>query len=321
MENQDDGNEPRKNAKGKEKASDMPDLAASGHDHGNSTLSRIAKSAATLPSALFGGAVTANEIPRVGGGEKGNSSQSGERLNQAAAQVGESSAGFRPGIASGDVIKPRQTQQHIAQEEASFAAFLDSTDTDQSSSLEDHDKPWQSTSANPVRIGSTRSAAEQETRDGEDVVALLSTGEELEPDFGLSEGISDSDLASLRKALFGEGSGDITSAVPWGNVLNFIPIYFDRVAGSPSVQGLNELSMHFGAVDTDDAWQSWVDQWSCVLTDYQDEVWGDLGSLVLQARDEVKRLGEVQPEEKPPQLTALLRLRAILGHLRGTGQS
>jgi len=323
MGNQDHGNEPGKNAKGKEKAPDKPDQAESGQEHSNSTLSRIAKSAAALPSASFGGGVTADEIPRVAGSEKGSSSQYGGRLNRAA-QAGESSAGLRLGAASGDAIKPRQTQQHISQEEASFSAFLDSTGINQSSPLEEHHKPWQSTSTNPVRMGTTadiQSIAEQEARDGEDVVVLLSTGEELEPDFGLSESISDSDLASLRKALFAEGSGNNTLAVPWDNVLNFIPRYFDRVACSPSVQREHELSVHFGAVDTDDAWRSWVDQWSRVLTDYQDEVWGDLEPLVLQARDDVKRLEEVQPGDKLPRPTALLRLRAILGHLRGPGLS
>jgi hypothetical protein len=74
--------------------------------------------------------------------------------------------------------------------------------------------------------------------------------------------------------------------------------------------------MHFGAVDADEARQTWISQWSRLLTSYQDEVWGDLGDLVEEARTEVQRMEEARPDEKPQEPKALLRLRAILGHLR-----
>ncbi len=63
---------------------------------------------------------------------------------------------------------------------------------------------------------------------------------------------------------------------------------------------------------------AWIDQWSQVLTSYQDEVWGELDSLVREARDEVRKLGEVEQSAPAPEPKALIRLRAILGHLRGT---
>ena len=158
--------------------------------------------------------------------------------------------------------------------------------------------------------------AEQEARDGADVVALLSSDGDLDEVFEhVNEPPSQEDLAGLRKALFGDGEGQGAPLVSWDNVLNFIPEYLQaQTATGFGPEG--HLSMHLGTADTDEAWQTWIGQWSRVLTSYQDEVWGDLGALVDEARAEVRQIEEVKPGEAPPQPKALLRLRAILGHLR-----
>ncbi|KAK0633353.1 hypothetical protein B0T14DRAFT_420302 [Immersiella caudata] len=283
---------------------------------GKSVLTRLAESATSLPTAVFGSGVGAGEIPHLGSGEKGASSRTAEAINR----LGESStaASFSvPSSGANTTLRSGQTREHIAREEAAFSAFLDDT-VPQSLVPEESERAWpplvDTLQSGREQISS--SVAEQEMLDGADVVALLSTAvAEHEPDYGLGELNSENDLSSLCKALFGDGPGDSTSSVAWDNVLNFIPRYLQESAVSNAAAA--DMSSNLGGVGRDEAWDSWIGQWSHVLTGYQDEVWGDLGSLIQEARAEVQRLKAVEPNEKPPQPTALLRLRAILGHLRG----
>jgi hypothetical protein len=177
-------------------------------------------------------------------------------------------------------------------------------------------------SATPRATGSrepaSRSVAEQEARDGADVAALLSSDGDLDQVFDhTNEPPAPNDLAALRKALFGEGAGHgMSGSISWDNVLNFIPEYL-QAPMAPGIRPGDQLSSHLGTSDTGKAWQTWIGQWSRVLTSYQDEVWGDLSALVDEARAEVQRIEDAKPGETPPEPTALLRLRAILGHLRG----
>jgi hypothetical protein len=323
-----EGEAARQESKGKGKDAETPAdgnpggrSAAESKAAGASSLSGMAQSAASF---LLSGPPGAG---LSGGNEKGESSRAGEAL----ARAGESSVQLRSNIPSGETMRMGQAQEHIAQEEASFAAFLDSgsvpilSEPTQPSGLEG---AWQSTVPGPARSaaapGVTRamglpsqSAAEQEAKDGADVVALLSSDGDLDDVFDhVNENPSQEDLAGLRKALFGDGTDGSTSRIAWDNVLNFIPAYLQTPSASGSRPG-DDLSMHLGVTDADEAWQTWIGEWSRVLVSYQDEVWGDLGALVDEARIEVRRIAEVEPGEKPPEPTALLRLRAILGHLRG----
>jgi len=311
--------------KGKGKALDEAQeehgQAGGQQDGDKSSLTRLAESAISLPAALFGTGIGASELPRLGFSEKGASSRSGENLGR----LGEASTpALVSAPASSAAMRSGQTQQHVAKEEAAFAAFLDSSVPVQSSVPElPAERVWQpGATLNESQSGRktpSSSTAEQERRDGRDVVALLSTDSEPEPDYELGNVLSDSDISSLRRALFGEGSSNGTSPVAWDNVFNFIPRYLHEPAAAMSSITAVDLSIHLGKTDTDEAWQSWIEQWSRVLTGYQDEVWGDLGSLIREARAEVQRINQVEPGEKPPQPTALLRLQAILGHLRGAG--
>lgn len=272
---------------------------------------RIAQSAAALPSLLLSGPPGAG----LGGNEKGESSRAGEALVRA----GESSVQLRSNVpGSGESVKPRQTEEHIAQEEASFAAFLDSDSVPVLSQPSRLERAWQSASATARMSPATTtvgtlspSVVEQEARDGADVVALLAT-DDLDPVFDPNQPAAHVDLLGLRKALFGGEADNGASSMAWDNVLNFIPGYFQRQAAPE-----HDLATHLGTADPDEAWQQWINQWSRVLTDYQEEVWGDLSALVEEARSEVQRMEEVKPGERPPEPTALLRLRVILGHLRG----
>ncbi|KAG7292302.1 hypothetical protein NEMBOFW57_002337 [Staphylotrichum longicolle] len=240
---------------------------------------------------------------------------------------GESSVQLRSTAPAGQTMRLGQTQKHIAQEEASFSAFLDSDSVpmlSEPSVLED-DRAWQSAVSGPTISGGARtiepasqSVAEQQARDGAEVVALLSSDGDLDHVFEhVNEPPTQEDLAGLRQALFGEGAETGTSAVAWDNVLNFIPEYLQAHA-APGIRPDDELAMHLGGTDAEEGWQAWIGQWSRVLTSYQDEVWGDLGALVDEARTEIRQIKEAAPGEKPPEPTALLRLRAILGHLRGS---
>ncbi|KAK4459353.1 hypothetical protein QBC42DRAFT_274644 [Cladorrhinum samala] len=327
------GGEGTENGKGKEK-----DLGHDGHDgqdqhnttnqgettkeqDGPSTLSRIAQSAVSLPSSLLSGPSGAELT--IGGNGKGEASHAGQSL----ARAGESSVQIRPNFTTGGSIKPGHVQEHIAQEEASFAAFLDSDDVPMLSEPGRLEDAWKSTStpvhpaeASPVSSTNrqpSQSVMDQMAADGADVVALLSTNDHSEPDFVTDDAISHGDLSNLRKALFGDGADGhgTSSGIPWDNVLNFIPEYL-HPQGAGAMQHSDDLPLHLGTADAGEAWDTWVSQWSRVLTDYQDEVWGDLSALVDEARHEIKKMEDVKPGQKPVEPAALLRLRAILGHLR-----
>jgi len=311
----------KREAKGKGKEAAAKSEGTAGHgaaerkDAGTS-LHQMAQSAASF---LMSGPPTAG---LGSGNEKGESTRAGEAL----ARAGESSVQLRSTVPGGQAMRLGQTQEHIAQEEASFSAFLDSESVpmlSEPSGLED-EGAWQSTAPGPTISGAPRttepasqSVAQQQARDGADVVALLSSDGDLDHVFEhVNEPPTQADLAGLRQALFGEGAETGTPPVAWDNVLNFIPEYLQAHA-APGIRLDDQLAMHLGSPDAEEGWQAWVGQWSRVLTSYQDEVWGDLGALVDEARTEIRQIKEAAPGEKPPEPTALLRLRAILGHLRG----
>lgn len=327
------GGEGTGNGKGKEK--DLGHEGRDGHDQRSTTnqgaatkerdvpsaLSRIAQSAVSLPSSLLSGPPGAELA--IGGNGKGEPSHVGQSL----ARAGESSVQIRPSFTAGGSIRPGHVQEHIAREEASFATFLDSDDVPMLSEPGGLEDAWESTSTSAHATEASlvlstnrqpsQSVMEQMAADGADVVALLSTDDHSEPDFVTNDAISHGDLSNLRKALFGDGADGhgTSSGIPWDNVLNFIPEYLHS-QGAEAMKHSDNLLLHLGTADASEAWDTWVNQWSRVLTGYQDEVWGDLSALVNEARAEIQKMEDVKPGEKPVEPAALLRLRAILGHLR-----
>ncbi|KAL1837050.1 hypothetical protein VTJ49DRAFT_4339 [Mycothermus thermophilus] len=318
----------KRDIKGKGKGKDpdsgtasIPDAGASDGKKARETLSQMAQSAASF---LMSGPPGPG-LP--GSSEKGESSRTGETLARAA----ESSVHLRTNVSSGQTsYRSGHAEEHIAREEASFAAFLDSNDAPTLSEPSDPSAVFQLPLASqhtttrevagtwePVPL----SVAEQQARDGTDVVALLSSDDNLDDVFTQSNEPSASmdDVAALRRALFGDGMA--SEDVAWDNVLNFIPEFLQGHQGlNPTPRG-DDLARYLGTADPQGAWDAWISQWSRVLTSYQDEVWGDLGELVVEARAEVERIKAAKPGEKPPEPKALLRLRAILGHLRGGSSS
>lgn len=312
-----DGEPPRREAKGKGKEIGPSRGGTPEHKDAGPSLPRIAQSAASLPSILLSGLPTA---ALGGGNEKGESSRAGEAL----ARAEHSSVRLRSNIPTDAGLRSGNTEEHVAQEEASFAAFLDSRGAPMLSEPSELDGAWQSaiTVPGPLRATSLtgpplHSVAEQESKDGADVVALLSGDDDLEQVFDhVGETTGHGDLSCLRKALFGDGSDGSTPSIAWDDVLNFIPEYL-QANTAPGVSPGVDLPMHLGTPDAGEAWHVWIGQWSRVLTSYQDEVWGDLSALVEEARTEVRRIEKAKPGEQPPEPKALLRLRGILGHLRG----
>ncbi|KAJ4385153.1 hypothetical protein N0V85_008187 [Neurospora sp. IMI 360204] len=297
---------------------------------GDDLLARIAKSATSLPSALFSKENMTGALSGLGNGEKGEGSRTAAaapRATESLESVGESSAQLHSASHDAEAIRSAQTQEHVAMQEASFAAFLDTTEPLTAPEGTDGlQGTWHMRSNVPSSIVNNQwthshpasTVAEQEARDGQEVAALLSGHLDMDSELAGPEEdtISPDDMASLRKALFGNQDDFSTSPSPiaWDHALNFIPPSLLGLGGIPTASSTRDL---LGTHDVSEGWEIWIDQWSRVLTGYHDEVWGDLGALVEEAKKEVKQLEEVKPGERPPEPTALLRLRAILGHLRG----
>ena len=188
----------------------------------------------------------------------------------------------------------------------------------------------------------TSAVAEQESRDGLDVVNLLAVDgpPEEEPVYGDIE-LAEDEITALRRALFGSESDDgsspsLSTAADqnWDNVLNFIPDFVrpNRLGGYEDGDGQSSSPIHMergaagikshetqavmGMKHSAESTRQWLDQWHDVLTRYDDQVWGGLSPLVAQAREEVGQLKQSEPDQAPAAAKALDRLRQILGHLR-----
>ncbi|KAL1866980.1 hypothetical protein VTK73DRAFT_4419 [Phialemonium thermophilum] len=329
----------RGKGKGKEKEAPPPPPGEGTSANRQGTvpfLDRIAHSASSLTDALLGGPPSTQTLSQTLSDGKGQASStiSGWDGKEGAA-AGAARLRTAPSAQHALSFRSNQTRDHVAAEEAAFARFLDD---DESSILQSADV---STAYDPMgsrfpRTGEEslgdssdepyafRTVAEQEEHDGAAVVEILSGGGSILPDDEAVEGqLAPRERENLRRALFGEDARSRPSLDIWDDVLNFIPHYLrngneGRSGTTSAVAGDTVRSVeHLGLHDPDEAWQAWVGQWSEVLSSYTDEVWGDLSSLVEQARQEVEQLERVRPDETPPQTKALLRLRAILGHLRG----
>ena len=193
-------------------------------------------------------------------------------------------------------------------------------------------QPVQAAQPTQARPPALSDVAAQESRDGLDVVNLLSANgpPEEEPNYDDIE-LAEDEATALKRALFGDSNGQpLPSTQEWDNVLNFIPDYVrphttggydhDGTAGSASTKS-HETQAALGMPHSSETTRLWIEQWHGVLTRYDDEVWGGLSPLVAQAREEVDQLKETEEAEeraaRPASTKALDRLRQILGHLRG----
>jgi hypothetical protein len=172
------------------------------------------------------------------------------------------------------------------------------------------------------------SVEEQATHDGEEVLAILSDpGSRIdEPDVTeavdmVNWNLTEQQLTNIR-AIMNElfPLAEQHAALQPDHPLNLVPpLISTHTSISPTADVEKDLSLHFGpGVTREQGLQTWMEQWDQVLTRYTDEVWGDLGPLIIDAHKELENLRKdpaASPGEVPP---ALRRLQQVLNHIRGT---
>ncbi|CAK7225046.1 hypothetical protein SBRCBS47491_005758 [Sporothrix bragantina] len=316
---------------------------------GSSVFSRIAQSAAGLSRDFVSARPSGGDLAALTSTDKAGPVSSGQSSQQSTA-AGEGSAAALPAWAS-PFTGSSHAQQHATAQDAAFAEFLDGADIDMSlptepiiglnDSMGDNNSGMESTWAAhqtsstymqtaTITQQPSSAVAEQESRDGLDVVNLLAADgpPEEEPDYGDIE-LAEDEIKALKRALFGNNNEN-TGSLPathqnWDNVLNFIPDFVrpnplggyedeEVSAGAPVKSHDTQATM--GMTHSSESTRQWLDQWHDVLTRYDDEVWGGLSPLVALAREEVDQLQQSEPEQIPAGTKALDRLRQILGHLR-----
>lgn len=300
----------------KGKARDESDQEDKRQTDGDSVVSRLGNSAAGLARSVFQGAPSVHDLASVSGSGKTGARSPSSRLDARAESSSTATASSSSGTAS---FRSEQTDAHVAAEEAAFSDFLDNTSVFVSTETTGLDKAWNvasSSSTSTANNGSTRdnvglSVGEQQDSDGAEVVRLLSQMDADVPDYETQLTLSEEELRCLRRALFDDGSPDQVSASDWNNMLNFIPDFLRRQDGEASESSL----MSLGLTNSAEAGQQWLEEWNRVLTSYNDEVWGDLGDLVQQARTEVETIRDNQ-KGPTPDPTALRRLRTVLTRVR-----
>lgn len=300
----------RGEGKGKEPATD-----AKQPDAGDSMLCRIGKSAADLSRSIIRPASTTSDLADVVASGKPRPPSSSKHV---ALEGSSSAAPTTSGIRSG------QTEAHTAAEEQSFSDFLDSTMTfvlAAPAELEPISQEPTRGSPGPtihrnMRAVVASSVAEQQERDGLEVVRILSRLEKGVPNYEGEIVVSETELKGLRQALFGDGSPAELSANDWDNALNFVPeILGDGGFGSKGPDASADRYSHLGVTDPAEAGSLWLEQWNRVLTSYTDEVWGDLSGIVKRAQTEIEQVRQGS-YFRPATAPAVQQLRSILTHVR-----
>ncbi|EJT81312.1 hypothetical protein GGTG_01295 [Gaeumannomyces tritici R3-111a-1] len=322
--------------KGKEKATSGNSERGETNEDGSGTgaettnvdfSSRLANSAAHLTRSLLSHRPEASDLARLSsvGGTKAEAVGSQQFLNNGEGSSASAQPRWATASSSG-AFRSTEADVHAAQSEAEFSAFLDGTSVSLPSGQSELDAAWaRAHGGDGEPQGGTctvaaNSIADQEARDGTEVIDLL-TRPETEPDLVMEENMSATEAAALRSALFDSGPGARVSSVEWDNILNFIPDFTrpdaGAVPGGANAIKSAESQRALGLPHGPEGEKVWLDQWMGVLTAYNEEVWGDLGILVQQAKEEVQQLEDLKPGEAPPTTKAVLRLQQILGHIRG----
>ncbi|KAF4445066.1 hypothetical protein F53441_10990 [Fusarium austroafricanum] len=241
------------------------------------------------------------------------SSSSGRiNLGRISSSTGEASSHRLRSTAQGESLRS-QTDLNSGE---SAQAFNDFVSADSTLNIEDASRYGQLQTHN--RSITPSDVEEQEKMDGIAVASLLDgPSEELDSVLLGAQGANTEDggltlevVAKLNEALFSAHS--VSSGPRWDNLLNFNPDFLSR----PGPEAEFERQLHLGTTDTDEARNSWLQQWGNVLSGYTDHVWGDLEPLVAEARREIDESKAGGPEAVP-EIKALDRLRQILAHVRG----
>lgn len=281
-----------------------------------SAMSRLANSTLALGSSLLSAPdISSLEVSTSKAGPASSDARLGTAMGETSDPRSQTSVG------SSESLRSPQVRNHIQREEAAFAQFLEGIDPSAVSGSTPGDVPstlvdnLSNREGTDLRLQSDAGHRIADS-DGLEVVKLLDHGYSevmlADPAVPLTK---DQELR-LRQALFREGSSaDDTGkyASDWSNLLNFVPEY---ISNGTSGWGYRELSGHMGTPDTMEASEIWAEQWGDVLSRYTEEVWGDLGALVQEAKQEAGRIKSHEGDVGPSGPKAILRLRQILSHIR-----
>ncbi|RYP23963.1 hypothetical protein DL765_000849 [Monosporascus sp. GIB2] len=282
----------------------------------NSTTSRLASSTTRLARSLVAGHAMTADMTEIPSASKGGTSRATPfkdyraTVDASTSQLNQPSAGYERRF--------RTTQAGAGTaNEPGFSAFLDDAGTlgpTMHTTVDDTSQPLDSREPRqePYEQAGRREANLIE--DGSEVATFLDSGysqiEDEDPEIPLST----EEQAALRRALFLDGGQWRRQPTrdDWEDTLNFFPDFMLSGAWRDA-----DVSRHLGTSDPEEARATWVNHWQDVLSSYTDEVWGDLSSLVGEAREELRALSK--PNEPSSALTvgALRRLQQILTHVRG----
>ncbi|KAF3059839.1 hypothetical protein GL218_05059 [Daldinia childiae] len=240
------------------------------------------------------------------------SDKAGSSRSERSAGVNEASM-YRNNFAQGtvpDTFKSIPRQEQEVPSETSFSSFLNST------SILGEAEPSGIKIGRYGQIHEPALGGTQQTRpiinttDGMEVVDFLDLGYDKVEEIDMT--LTDTEQATLRHRLFENGEpGEHVSRGRWDDTLNFFP-------GLGSNSSIQEYADLLGTPDLEEAKNIWVNQWQGVLSSYTDEVWGELGSLVRVAREELTNISEPHEEASPLKLKSVRRLQQLLSHIRGT---
>ncbi|KAI0124642.1 hypothetical protein BJ170DRAFT_597501 [Xylariales sp. AK1849] len=316
----------RRDVKGKHKEN-APSVSATKEDRqntlvdegirpaGESMASRFANSATALANNLLPGPCGSDNVGPLLPMNKAESSDTSLRPSK-----GEASSYRLQSTpnAAGRKFKSVQVQDYAEREEAAFSAFLDGTNVlslPESSFAEQNSNR---AGANPsVNNPQVSESIDYSDADGIEVVKLLDYvyDEVAQPEIEVP--LTAEEATALKRALFGKGADAKRferHTTEWGDLLNFIPEY---ILNDGYGRDQREISQHLGTSSVTEGRKIWARHWEDVLSSYTDEVWGDLSSLVTEARAEIRTLQSDSPHEaSPPEVKAIRRLRQILAHVR-----
>lgn len=288
---------------------------------GDSIVSRVGRSASSLSQSVLHGKPKASDVAGLS-----SSGKAGPSSSSNSPALGETSFPSSTAGTSGNTggFRSADADAHAAAGEAAFSDFLDGTPAFVATQPAGLDGAWQRAGGRAAQVSGAHGApilagahsvAEQQAQDGVEVVRLLSQVTEEAPELDQGPTISEGEMKNLRQALFEEGGPGQISATDWNNILNFVP---DFLLGGSNGSGLGATEnshMNLGVSGPAEAGQIWLEQWNRVLTGYTDEVWGDLGSLVEEARTEVARMKDTK-DEQATGAPAVRQLRTILSRVR-----
>ncbi|RYO99546.1 hypothetical protein DL764_006787 [Monosporascus ibericus] len=282
----------------------------------NSITSRLASSTTRLAKDLVAGHATRADMTEILSASKGGMSTATPFKDCRATADASTS---QPNTAAADYETRFRTTRAGAgtANEPGFSAFLDDTGTLGPTMHTTVGDTLESLGIRESRQGLCEQAGGQgadRIEDGSEVAEFLDSGYSQMGDEDSKIPLSTEEQAALRRALFLDGGQwrQQPARDDWEDTLNFFPDFMLSGAWRDV-----DVSRHLGTSDPGEARATWVNHWQDVLSSYTDDVWGDLTSLVGEAREELTALSKSNEQAASSTTGALRRLQQILTHVRG----